>query len=388
MIQGRWFITPHAVERYIERVRPTLDYDRALAELVELSDRAHEVSRTDAFILFRAPKPTRCRLRVSHEGQLMTVLPPFDGWAPTGDKREWQKQKALSQAAPMEAAPREAAPREGAPREGAPREAEASLAVAGAAAAEAEAGSALRSEDIVHASSAQFRRRVDESLRVIAESVAHGAIGVSFSGGKDSTCVLDLVRRVRPDAVGAFFDSGAELMSTRDIVRRYELRTIFPRLTMQEMARYAGWWGAEPVDHDATFDAKAVLIQEPAETFVVRERLRVIAHGVRAEESGARVMHVRSRGSLYRGADGTWVCMPIAKWSTADVWAYIASRGLRYNTAYDRMAALGIDRRLQRIGGTLGERGSGWGRHEILRTIEPETWTELRREFPLLGVSA
>lgn len=37
MIQGKFFITPYAIQRYIERVRPHLSYDQALRELVELT---------------------------------------------------------------------------------------------------------------------------------------------------------------------------------------------------------------------------------------------------------------------------------------------------------------------------------------------------------------
>lgn len=257
---------------------------------------------------------------------------------------------------------------------------------AAAAAGQAEAGSALRPEDFVNARLAAFRSRVDRSLDVIRRAAEIGAVGVSFSGGKDSTVSLDLVRQVLPDAPAAFFDSGAELDGTREMVERAGAETVHPRLTMLDMARYAGWWGyASPVDPDSEFDAKQVLIQEPSETFVVKRGLRVVVHGVRASESHGRAMHVGSRGELYRGRDGTWYCMPLARWSLTDVWAYIASRGLRYHRAYDALSAAGIPREGQRVSGALGERGSGFGRHEALRIVEPETWRRLAVEFPSLA---
>lgn len=40
MIAGRWFISPHAVRRYIARVHPGISYERGLQELVEASERA------------------------------------------------------------------------------------------------------------------------------------------------------------------------------------------------------------------------------------------------------------------------------------------------------------------------------------------------------------
>lgn len=247
-------------------------------------------------------------------------------------------------------------------------------------------GSALRREDLVWSTLAKHRRNVERSIAVIDEASAIGKIGVSFSGGKDSTCVLDLVRRVVPDAPGAFFDSGSEMPETLAMVAHVDAETILPRMSMLEMARYAGWWGyAKPVDHGCPFDAKTVLVEEPSEAFVVRRGLRVIAHGVRAEESRARAKHVASRSDLYQGSDRTWYLMPIAHWSINDVWAYIAARGLRYHASYDAMTDARVPREAQRVAGLLGERGGGWGRHEILRRSHPEIFRALVREFPRLG---
>lgn len=248
--------------------------------------------------------------------------------------------------------------------------------------AKAAAGNALRPEDLVWAQLGKYKRRVDVGLDAVRRATELGRIGVAFSGGKDSTVLAHLVRVVAPDAPIAFFDSGDELPGTLEMVRHVGAETIAPRLTMREMARYSGWWEyAHPVDAGCAFDAKRILIGEPAETFVVRRGLRVIAHGVRAEESGARARHA-SRGELYRGADRTWVCMPLLRWSLEDVWAYIASNGLQYHEAYDAMADAGIPRESQRVAGLLGERGSGWGRHTLLRRYAPEQWADIVREFP------
>ena len=85
---GRWFVTPHAVQRYRERVDPSLSYDGALCALVVLSERAHfvkrredgvehwRVGRSDGHLRFRVqPQPTGLP-------QLLTVLPAFNGCRP------------------------------------------------------------------------------------------------------------------------------------------------------------------------------------------------------------------------------------------------------------------------------------------------------------------
>lgn len=47
----------------------------------------------------------------------------------------------------------------------------------------------------------------------------HGKVYVSFSGGKDSTVLLDLVRRIYPDVPAVFIDTGLEYPELRDFVK-------------------------------------------------------------------------------------------------------------------------------------------------------------------------
>ena len=249
--------------------------------------------------------------------------------------------------------------------------------------APAKRGKAITEADLVRARLPGFWRKIDRALDVIRAARKKGRIGVSVSGGKDSTVVLDLVRRADPDAPAAFFDSGAELESTRAIVRHYGVTVIHPRLSFQEMARYAGKWGyADPVDPGCPFDFGMVLVHEPAETFVVRERLMVVALGLRAEESAGRWMNATARGELYQREDRTWHCCPVAFWSADEIWSYIASRNLAYNAAYDRMAELGIPREEQRISTLLGDRAANYGKYARLKQIEPGTFNRLAAEFP------
>lgn len=243
-------------------------------------------------------------------------------------------------------------------------------------------GAAIRPLDLAWAKTPDFERRVERALGVVREAAKVGRIGVSFSGGKDSTVTLDLVRRIVPGAPAALFDSGCELSGTLEIASALGVEVIKPRYSMLDMARYSGWWGcANPVDAGCAFDAKLILIQEPSETFVVTRRLRAVAVGMRAEESAARARHA-SRGELYEGKDRTWRLQPVLRWSLADIWAYIASRELRYHPAYDAMSSAAVPREAQRIAGILGERGAGRGRHVLLREHTPREWACVVEEFP------
>lgn len=85
---GRWFVTPHAVQRYRERVDPSVSYEQALGALVHLSERAHFVKRredgVECWRVGRADGHLRLRVQPQADGlpQLLTVLPAFNGCRP------------------------------------------------------------------------------------------------------------------------------------------------------------------------------------------------------------------------------------------------------------------------------------------------------------------
>ena len=79
MIAGKWFITPHAVRRYIQRVDQYASYDEALSALIRLSEIAKPNKWINPTIFqFRGPKPLRLRLRVVFDKiglpRLITVM--------------------------------------------------------------------------------------------------------------------------------------------------------------------------------------------------------------------------------------------------------------------------------------------------------------------------
>lgn len=82
-IAGPWFITPHALERYVAIVGSTGSRESDLARLGHECGRAHHVKATrDDCHLWRGPKPRRLRFIVGPgEGEklaLVTVLPACD----------------------------------------------------------------------------------------------------------------------------------------------------------------------------------------------------------------------------------------------------------------------------------------------------------------------
>lgn len=83
--KGNYFVTPHAVERYRERIpgKRRLSYEEALGELINLLAKAHFVrAEADGTELWRVGRPNRLRFKVSREShglpQVLTVMMPFD----------------------------------------------------------------------------------------------------------------------------------------------------------------------------------------------------------------------------------------------------------------------------------------------------------------------
>lgn len=66
-----------------------------------------------------------------------------------------------------------------------------------------------------------LERKIRESQTKIREWYEHygGKVFVSFSGGKDSTLLLDLVRGLYPDVPAAYADTGMEYPEIQDFVR-------------------------------------------------------------------------------------------------------------------------------------------------------------------------
>lgn len=85
---GRFFVGPHAVKRYRERVHRGITYERALSEILEQAERAHFIKKQALAYrgnaeYWRGPNPMRLRLVVKHNPgmalpTIITILPAAD----------------------------------------------------------------------------------------------------------------------------------------------------------------------------------------------------------------------------------------------------------------------------------------------------------------------
>ena len=79
--------------------------------------------------------------------------------------------------------------------------------------------------------------------RIIEWYMKHdGNVYVSFSGGKDSTVLLTLVRQIYPDVSAVFVDTGLEFPEVKAHVKTFENVTILrPEMAFPQVVKKYGW---------------------------------------------------------------------------------------------------------------------------------------------------
>ena len=100
------------------------------------------------------------------------------------------------------------------------------------------------SEDLKIMQAWPLERKIQVTQTRIIEWYQHweGKVYVSFSGGKDSTVLLDLVRRIYPEVEAVFFDTGLEYPEIRRFVKTIDnVVWLRPRIAFPEVIRKYGY---------------------------------------------------------------------------------------------------------------------------------------------------
>jgi tRNA(Ile)-lysidine synthase TilS/MesJ len=173
--------------------------------------------------------------------------------------------------------------------------------------------------------------KVDRALRTIEAWRAETMRPVvSVSGGKDSTLLLQLCRRIDP-AIPALQARGP--VPYRDGPAHLE--------ALEQAA--GGTWHVLRYDYDVS-GVLAGDVRYPAglkqrELIATMRALGVdgVAYGLRADESRGRQWNVKMRGERYRAHGGLQVCTPLAHWTAEEVIGYlVATDVLPLHPVYQR----------------------------------------------------
>lgn len=222
---------------------------------------------------------------------------------------------------------------------------------------------------LLYARMPEHRYRVARAARIVVDALEQMRTPyIGYSAGKDSQVVLDLVRHVAPDAVAIYGDDEWRLPETDAAL---DVTPNLRRVVMR--VQHAEWFTAH---EDAD-------VSDPAPTWAADLGYDGCFLGLRMDENARRRLMIRTRGTtFYNERRQIWTCCPIAAWSVRDVWAYILSRGLPYNAAYDVLERIGVPLEQQRIGPLAVERVLGRGQLAILKRGWPDLFNRFAEKYP------
>jgi 3'-phosphoadenosine 5'-phosphosulfate sulfotransferase (PAPS reductase)/FAD synthetase len=239
-----------------------------------------------------------------------------------------------------------------------------------------------RADALLHARTREYRWRVEAAQRLVSEALATAPSWyIALSGGKDSICVLELVREQAPDTPAVSSVYRWMLLETREYLAGV------PNLDRVATCHDHGTgWGRNWESREEAEAAGCRWVGTYARTGTrnIYDRPESgVFLGLRADESAAREWKQKTSGPLFPcKRTGKWQSNPILGWTALDVWAFILTRGIRYNRAYDRMEEIGVPLERQRIGPFAVDKVLGYGPLAILKQGWPELWNEYTAAHP------
>ena len=220
----------------------------------------------------------------------------------------------------------------------------------------------------------QARRRVARWLTKVESPY------VAFSSGKDSTCILHLVREQAADVPAVYFDADCSYPESKEMLARMEnvIRFAADEPLLDTFERFGGFDGGPALERETM----RTTVWGPVKRLVEEYGFDGVAYGLRADENpGSRGKLARYRGAVFQyKRDGLWACQAIFDWEYNDVWAFIVSNGLEYCGVYDKLWDAPEDD--QRLSYWAGETKRRWGRWAWLKRNYPELFNRFAEQFP------
>jgi 3'-phosphoadenosine 5'-phosphosulfate sulfotransferase (PAPS reductase)/FAD synthetase len=216
-------------------------------------------------------------------------------------------------------------------------------------------------------------------IRTFYEAL-RGKVYVAFSGGKDSTVLLDVVRHVYPNVPGVFIDTGLEYPEIRQLVKTVENVTwIRPKLSFKRVIEKYGYpvvskeqacfireyrttksdylrkirWEGKGERHSFKISEKWKFLvkapfkiserccdklkKDPVKRYEKETGKRPYLGLLASDSVGREVYYLHNGCNILNSKKKR--SSPIMFWREEDIWDYIKSRGLKYASIYDKGAS-------------------------------------------------
>ena len=234
--------------------------------------------------------------------------------------------------------------------------------------------------DLKHLQGLSLEEKVQKTKERIIEwyTCFDGKVYISFSGGKDSTVLLDIARKLYPDIEGVFADTGLEFPEIRDFVKTFDnVAWIRPKIPFNQVIKKYGWpiiskeqsqfisqyrnaksektkdtrwngnkWGRGKISEkwkyllDAPFKISDqccdVMKKKPFKLFEKTTGKKAII-GTMANESQLRLQKYNRDGCNAFDAKRQ-ISAPLSFWLEKDIWEYINKNNVKYCSIYDKGA--------------------------------------------------
>lgn len=166
------------------------------------------------------------------------------------------------------------------------------------------------------------KNKIETAINRISELCTGKKIIVGFSGGKDSTVILDLAARAGIDFTAEYRVVGIDPPEVVRFVKGTGVHFSYPELNWWELIRKNK--GVLP-NRFMRYCCRELKETPPRNG-------SILITGVRWAESAAR--SARSMTEACRSGGGHYL-HPIIDWTDEDVWSYVKSRNLDYCSLYD-----------------------------------------------------
>lgn len=198
-----------------------------------------------------------------------------------------------------------------------------------------------REKYLLLAASGRYKKLLKQTNEIIQDALHRpGEWAISFSGGKDSTVMADLLFRNGWRGRGIYFwYSKYENQPENDQQVQWANEHYgFEIIRRKCYGAYDAWvdcgyFFAHPETKHEKSCARAISASFKSESNKFKSNFFI---GMCKDESRRRKITLSQKGVIYETQTRQGLtCCPLANWTGTDIWAYIVSQGLPYLSVYD-----------------------------------------------------